>query len=273
MAENYVSLKKTVLALVDEKNFKRLKDILATMQPADIAVLFSELPEQSQPLVFRLLPKDLAADTFVEMDSDLQHLLIQGFSDAELQEVVNELYIDDAAALIEEMPANVVKRILRQAHPETRREINEILKYPEDSAGSIMTTEFVSLRAQMSIADAIKRIRRQGFDSETINACYVTDDGRRLIGVVSIRTLILADENDRIENLMNRYVVSVRTTEDQETVANMFAKYDLTVLPVVDGEQRLVGIVTVDDALDVLQEETTRTLKRWRRLRRPTGRT
>jgi magnesium transporter len=257
MAENYVSLKKTVLALVDEKNFKRLKDILATMQPADIAVLFSELPEQSQPLVFRLLPKDLAADTFVEMDSDLQHLLIQGFSDAELQEVVNELYIDDAAALIEEMPANVVKRILRQAHPETRREINEILKYPEDSAGSIMTTEFVSLRAQMSIADAIKRIRRQGFDSETINACYVTDDGRRLIGVVSIRTLILADENDRIENLMNRYVVSVRTTEDQETVANMFAKYDLTVLPVVDGEQRLVGIVTVDDALDVLQEETT----------------
>ncbi|NLW60732.1 MAG: magnesium transporter [Firmicutes bacterium] len=257
MAEVHTDLKKTVLTLIAERSFQRLRDLLVTMQPADIAALFSELSEKNLPLVFRLLPKDLAAETFVEMDSDLQHHLIQSFSDTELQAVVNELYVDDAAALIEEMPANVVKRILSQADPETRQQINEILKYPEDSAGSIMTTEFVSLRAHMSVADAIKRIRRQGFDSETINVCYVTDDGRRLIGVVSIRTLILADENDRIEDIMNRYVVSVRTTEDQETVAKMFAKYDLTVLPVVDGEKRLVGIVTVDDALDVLQEETT----------------
>ncbi|NLC52803.1 MAG: magnesium transporter, partial [Firmicutes bacterium] len=147
MAEEYINLKKTVLTLIEEKSFQRLRDILITMQPADIAALFSELSEKTLPLVFRLLPKDLAAETFVEMDSDLQHHLIQGFSDAELQEVVNELYVDDAAALIEEMPANVVKRILRQADPETRWQINEILKYPEDSAGSIMTTEFVSLRA------------------------------------------------------------------------------------------------------------------------------
>ncbi|NLY91866.1 MAG: magnesium transporter [Firmicutes bacterium] len=257
MAEVYTDLNKTVLTLIAEKSFQHLRDILTTMQPADIAALFNELSEKNLPLVFRLLPKDLAAETFVEMDSDQQHLLIQGFTDAELQEVVNELYVDDVAALIEEMPANVVKRILRQADPETRRQINEILKYPEDSAGSIMTTEFVSLRAQMSVTDALKRIRQLGLNSETINVCYVTDDGRRLIGVVSIRTLILAGEHDRIEDIMNRYVVSVRTTEDQETVAKMFAKYDLTVLPVVDGENRLVGIVTVDDALDVLQEATT----------------
>ena len=257
MAEVYTNLKKTVLQLIEEKNFQRLRDILVTMPPADIAVLFSELSEKNLPLVFRLLPKDLAAETFVEMDSDLQQHLIQGFSDAELQAVVNELNVDDAAALIEEMPANVVKRILQQADPETRWQINEILKYPEDSAGSIMTTEFVSLRAHMTVAEAIKRIRQLGVDSETISVCYVTDDGRRLIGVVSIRTLILANEHDRIEDIMNRYVVSVRTTEDQETVAKMFAKYDLTVLPVVDGESRLVGIVTVDDAIDILQEETT----------------
>ncbi len=257
MRENFAELKKTVLTLLEEKNFQQLRDILTTMQPVDIAGLFGELSEKTLPLVFRLLPKDLAAETFVEMDSDLQHLLIQGFSDTELQEVVNELYVDDAAALVEEMPANVVKRILSQAHPETRRQINEILKYPEDSAGSIMTTEFVSLRAQMTITDALERIRQQGFDSETIDACYVTDDERRLIGVVTIRTIILAEPHERIEDVMNRYVVSVRTTEDQETVARMFAKYDLTVLPVVDGENRLVGIVTVDDALDVLQEETT----------------
>ena len=235
MTEKLVSLEKTILELIEEKNFQRLKDILASLPPADIALLISELPEKTQPLVFRLLPKDLAAETFVEMDSDLQHLLIQAFSDTELQEVVNELYVDDAAAIVEEMPANVVKRILRQADPETRRQINEILQYPEGSAGSIMTTEFISLRAQMTVADAIKRIRRQGDDSATINVCYVTDDARRLIGVVSIRTLILAEEDDRIEKIMNRYVVSVRTTEDQETVANMFAKYDLTALPVVDG--------------------------------------
>ncbi len=255
--ENYVNIQKTVLTLIEEKNFQRLRDLLTTMQPADIAALFAELSEKNLPLVFRLLPKDLAAETFVEMDSDRQHLLIQGFSDTELQEVINELYVDDVAALIEEMPANVVKRILRQADPETRRQINEILKYPEDSAGSIMTTEFVSLRAHMTVAEALKRIRRQGIDSETINVCYVTDDGRRLIGVVSIRTIILAEEQDRIEDIMNRYVVSVRTTEDQESVVRLFAKYDLTVLPVVDGENRLVGIVTIDDALDVLQEETT----------------
>lgn len=257
-----VNLKKTVLTLIQGKKYKQLKEVLSTMQPVDIAALFSELPEKSQPPVFRLLPKDVAAETFVEMDSDLQHHLIQSFSDTELQEVISELYIDDAADLVEEMPANVVKRILRQADPETRRQINEILNYPEDSAGSIMTTEFMSLRAQMSVAEAIKRIRRKGFDSETINTCYVTDDGRRLIGAVSIRTIILAEENDLIENIMDRHVISVGTLEDQETVAKVFAKYDLTVLPVVDGEGRLVGIVTVDDALDVLQEEATEDIEK-----------
>jgi len=257
VAENIATLESTLIALVEGKKYTTLRDILITMNAVDVAALFEELAEEKLPLLFRLLPKELAAETFVEMDPDAQELLIRGFSDNELKEVVDELYVDDAVDIVEEMPANVVKRILRQADPEMRKMINEILKYPEDSAGSIMTTEFVDLRPQMTAEEAIKRIRRIGVDKETIYTCYVTDKNRKLIGMVSIRTLLLADEGDILQDIMQANVISVSTLEDQETVAHMFSKYDFLALPVVDQEFRLVGIVTVDDAFDVLQEEIT----------------
>lgn len=195
------------------------------------------------------------------MQPEQQELLIRGFSDTELKEVVDELYVDDAVDLVEEMPANVVKRILRQADPDMRRMINEILRYPEDSAGSIMTTEFVSLRPQMTVEEATKRIKRTGVDKETINTCYVIDKGR-LIGALSLRTLILSDDDDVIEDIMEPNVISVTTSEDQETVAQMFSKYNFNALPVVDTENRLVGIVTVDDAIDVMEEEATEDIEK-----------
>lgn len=251
------SLQSSIERLLENKRYATLRDIFITLQPVDIAAMFDEMPEESLPLLFRLLPKELAADTFVEMDDDAQELLIHGFSDTELKEVVDELYVDDAVDLIEEMPANVVMRILRQADPEVRTKINEVLNYPEDSAGSIMTTEFVSLRPTMTVSDSIKRIRRTGVDKETIYTCYVIEDNRKLIGMISIKTLLLSDEDDVISDIMEPNVISVNTLDDQEQVANKFNKYGFLAIPVVDGENRLVGIVTVDDAIDVIQEETT----------------
>ena len=271
MAERtIVTLGDTLAALVEGKKYTTLRDILVTMNAVDVAAIFEDMPQDKLPLLFRLLPKELAAETFVEMDPETQELLIQGFSDNELKDVVDELYVDDAVDIVEEMPANVVKRILKQADPEMRKMINEILKYPDDSAGSIMTTEYVSLRPNMTVEEAIKRIRRVGVDKETIYTCYVTETNRKLIGMISMRTLILADDDDVIEDIMESNVISANTLEDQESVAQMFTKYDFSALPVVDQENRLVGIVTVDDALgvmadeherddaiDVLQEETT----------------
>lgn len=257
MADRVVTLEGTLEMLLTEKKYAALRDILATMNASDIAALFDEIEQDKLPRLFRLLPKELAAETFVEMDADAQELLILGFSDNELKEVVSELYVDDAADLVEEMPANVVKRILKQADPEMRKMINEILKYPEDSAGSIMTTEYVSLRPNMTVEEAFKRIRRTGIDKETIYTCYITTEDRRLIGFLSIRSLLLADESDVLQDIMEQNVISVNTLEDQETVVQMIAKYNFIALPVVDAEGRLVGIVTIDDALDVLKEETT----------------
>ena len=258
MAERtIVTLGDTLAALVEGKKYTTLRDILVTMNAVDVAAIFEDMPQDKLPLLFRLLPKELAAETFVEMDPETQELLIQGFSDNELKDVVDELYVDDAVDIVEEMPANVVKRILKQADPEMRKMINEILKYPDDSAGSIMTTEYVSLRPNMTVEEAIKRIRRVGVDKETIYTCYVTETNRKLIGMISMRTLILADDDDVIEDIMESNVISANTLEDQESVAQMFTKYDFSALPVVDQENRLVGIVTVDDAIDVLQEETT----------------
>ena len=261
MAELQFSLRDTLLKLLEEKRYYSLRDLFNTMNPADIAAVFEDVDEARLPLLFRLLPKELAAETFVEMQPEQQELLIRGFSDTELKEVVDELYVDDAVDLVEEMPANVVKRILRQADPDMRRMINEILRYPEDSAGSIMTTEFVSLRPQMTVEEATKRIKRTGVDKETINTCYVIDKGR-LIGALSLRTLILADDDDVIEDIMEPNVISVTTSEDQETVAQMFSKYNFNALPVVDTENRLVGIVTVDDAIDVMEEEATEDIEK-----------
>ena len=257
MAERNTTLESTIEALTAAKKYPTLRDILVTMNPADIAEMFNDLEERTLPLLFRLLPKDIAAETFAELDPDLQELLIRGFSDSELKEVVDELYLDDAVDLVEEMPANVVKRILRQADAETRKLINDILKYPEDSAGSIMTTEFIDLRPTMTVADALKNIRRNGSDSETINTCYVTDEGKHLLGIVSIRAILLSEEDALLQDIMEENVISVSTLTDQEEATSMISRYNFTVMPVVDGENRLVGIITVDDAMDVMEDEAT----------------
>ena len=241
---------------IREKRYAQLRDLLLPMAPADIASVCADLGEEV-PLMFRLLPKELAAEVFAELDSDEQEMLIQSFSNTELKEVLDELYLDDTVDIVEEMPANVVKRILRHSDPEMRKSINEILKYPEDSAGSIMTTEFVDLKESMTVEAAFKRIRRTGPDKETINVCYVIDEQRHLIGLLSIRTLLLADEDDIIGDIMETNIISVHTLDDQESTARALSKYDFLALPVVDTENRLVGIVTVDDAMDVLQEEVT----------------
>jgi len=258
VAERFEIVEKALLKMLEEKKYATLKDILITMNPSDIAGLFRGLEDNQIPLMYRLLPKEMAAETFVEMDPDAQELLIKGFSDNELKEVLDELYVDDAADIVEEMPANVVKRILKHADPEMRKSINQILRYPENSAGSIMTTEYVSLRPNMTVEEAILRIRRQGVDKETIYTCYVTDSDRTLLGLVSVKDLLLAaDDETRMKDIMLTNIISVTTQDDQEKVARMLSKYNFLALPVVDRENRMVGIVTFDDAMDVLTEEAT----------------
>lgn len=260
--ETKTNLSELILKLLEEKNYPELKELLVEMNPADISSIFEEIANEKIPLLFRLLPKVLAAETFVEMEADAQELLITGFSDNELKEVLDELYLDDTVDIVEEMPANVVKRILLNSDSDTRKMINEILKYPDDSAGSIMTIEYVSLRPGMTVEEAIKRIRRTGIDKETIYTCYVTDDNRFLQGSVTIKSLLLAEETEEIADLMDRKCISVHTLEDKEEVANKFNKYDLLAIPVVDDENRLVGIVTFDDAIDVMQDEATEDIKK-----------
>ena len=262
MVQVNVTLTQTIKKLLEEKKFATLRDILITMMPYDIAAVFEELQDEKMPILFRLLPKELAAETFVEMDEDTQEFLIHGFSDSELKEVVDELFLDDAVDLIEEMPANVVKRILRTADKDMRKQINELLKYPEDSAGSIMTTEFISLRPDMTAEMAIKRIRRTGVDKETIYTCYVNDENNKLIGITTVKDLLLANDDDEVRDMMEENVIAVHTLDDQEQVAQMFSNYDFLALPVVDNEQRIVGIVTIDDAIDVIQEEATEDIEK-----------
>ena len=258
MAERFELVEKALLKMLAEKKYASLRDILVTMNPIDVAGLFDDLEEKQIPVMFRLLPKEQAAETFVEMEPDAQQLLIQGFSDNELREVLDELYVDDAADLVEEMPANVVRRILAQADPELRRSINQILRYPENSAGALMTMEYVSLRPEMTVEEAILRIRRQGVDKETIYTCYVLEKDRTLLGIVTVKDLLLAESDDtEIREIMTEAVISVNTQDDQEEVAKMFSKYNFLALPVVDTENRMVGIVTFDDAMDVMEEEAT----------------
>ncbi len=257
MAERFEIVEKTLVKMLEDKKYTTLRDILVTMNPSDIAGIFTGLEEKQIPLLFRLLPKELAAETFVEMEQDAQEILIRGFSDNELREVINELYADDAADIVEEMPANVVKRILRQAAPELRNSINQLLRYTENSAGSIMTTEYVTLRPEMTVEESILRIRRQGVDKETIYTCYVTRD-RVLVGLVTVKDLLLqTDDETKIEDIMLTNLISVTTQTDQEEVARMLNKYHFLALPVVDAENRLVGIVTFDDAMDVMEDEAT----------------
>lgn len=250
-------LRDELLEKLHQRHFSELRSILSALNPVDIAQILTETEENDLRLLFRMLPKEIAAEAFVEMENDSQEFLISVFSDRELKDVLDEMYVDDAVDLIEEMPANVVNRILRHTDPETRKNINQLLNYPKDSAGSIMTIEYVALKKNFTVSEAFERIRKVGVDKETIYTCYVTDVDRKLIGLVSAKDLMLSDYNKSIEDIMETNIVSVETTADKEDVARMFDRYDFLAIPVVDKEHRLVGIITVDDAIDVIQEENT----------------
>ena len=259
--ENFNEIIDELESLIEEHNYYGIKILLKDIEPADLSLILQEFPKKVATL-FRLLPKDLAAECFVEMDTDYQESLLSSFTDNELKEVLDEIYVDDAVDIIEEMPANVVKRILNNSDLETRKAINEILKYPDDSAGSIMTTEYVSLDEDITVEDALKRIRRTGVDKETIYTCYVTKPDRTLLGYITAKKLLLSDDECVIADIMETNVIYVTTHEDKEVVAKEMSKYDLLALPVVDKENRLVGIITVDDAIDVIEDEATEDIEK-----------
>lgn len=254
---NEEEIKEEVIELLENKRYTNLYKYLKQLNNQDISLLFEELSPEDVVLLFRLLPKDEAAEVFSYMEPDLQEQLINNLTDKELKLVIDELFMDDTVDLIEEMPSNVVKRILKTVNKEDRNTINELLKYPSDSAGSIMTTEFVDLKINMTVEDAFKKIKKIGLNKETVYTCYVLDIKRVIIGIVDIKDLLLADRDALIKDIMETNVVTVNTLEDKEEVTKLFDKYDLVALPVVDKENRLVGIVTIDDAIDVLQDETT----------------
>ena len=241
---------------LDQKKFSKLREVMASENPADLALLFTEFEEKDVLLLYRLLPKELASDTFSYMDSDMQENLINGFSDKELREVLNQTFIDDTVDMIEEMPANVVNRILRNCDAQSRNAINQILKYPEDSAGTLMTIEYVNLNQHLTVKEAISRIRKVGPNKETIYTCYVTKN-RTLLGLVTVKDLLLADDEELVENIMIEDYISVTTLTDKDEVGILFSKYDLLNIPVTDNENRLVGVVSIDDAVDVITEEAT----------------
>lgn len=240
--------------LLEAKNYPELRSVLADQNCTDIASYFTEIPGKDEIILFRLLPKETAAEIFSYMEPDIQESLIKAFSDVELREVISELYLDDAVDIIEEMPASVVTRMLANSDEETRKTINELLKYPEHSAGSIMTTEYVSFTADYTVEKAFQELRRVSIDKETIYTCYVTDR-RQLIGVITVKDMLLAELNASVGSIMEKNVISVSAYSDKEEVARMFDKYDFLALPVVDNENRIVGIVTVDDAIDVIRSE------------------
>lgn len=243
--------------LINERKLHQVRTILSELNEVDIAEVLEELSSEQLPIVFRILPKEIAADSFSYLDSEIQEELIKAFSDKELAYIIDNLFVDDTVDMIEEMPANVVKRILSHTDAETRNQINEILKYPKDSAGSIMTTEYVRLEANMTVAQSFERIRNVGVDKETIYTCYVTNEKKELLGVVTVKELLLANQNDIIKDIMETNIIYVNTLDDQEEAVHIFDRYSFLALPVVDKEQRLVGIITFDDAIDVIQEENT----------------
>lgn len=249
-------------SLLKESNYAAVALLVMDLNPADAAVMLEELPAHNMPVVFRILPKELAADTFAYMSSDAQEILIKGFSDKELDEVMSQLFVDDTVDMIEEMPANVVKRILRHVDTDTRKMINQILNYPKDSAGSIMTMEYVDLKGDMTVAQCFDRIRKTGVDKETVYTCYVTDNRRKLEGIVTVKDMLFASMSESIKNIMETNIKFVYTYTDQEEAARSLSKYDFLAIPVVDHEERLVGIVTVDDALDVIEEEATEDIEK-----------
>lgn len=246
-----------LLDLAQQKQFRKLKEILVEENEVDIATFLTELDEERKVAVFRLLPKDLASDVFACLEVDQQQVIINSITDKELGAIIDDLYVDDAVDMLEELPANVVRRVLKNAGSDTRQLINQFLQYPENSAGSIMTAEYISLKKSMTVEQAFQFIRTHAVDTETIYTCYVTDSTRRLEGVVTVKDLLLSPYEEKIEDLMDTHVIKATTTEDREDVVDSFNKYDLLSLPVVDKEDRLVGIVTVDDAVDVMEQEAT----------------
>ncbi|MCQ2553453.1 MAG: magnesium transporter [Clostridia bacterium] len=256
-----------IIEMIHNKQYKMLRDLLSSLNPADIAEIIEtlvdddEITDEQIPRMYRLLPKDLAADTFIELNSDLQETLIRALTDKELQFMLDDMFVDDAVDIIEEMPANVVTRMLANVDAETRKSINQILNYPEDSAGSIMTIEYVDLHPEMTVAQAFDHIRQTGLEKETIYICYVTDK-KKLVGLCSVRDLLLNPYEAKIKDIMESDTIAVQTTDDKEFVAQQLAKYDFNALPVVDKDNRLVGIVTVDDAIDVLTEEATEDIEK-----------
>lgn len=260
-------MEEKIIELLELKEFAQIKESFADLQAADAAQLLEDMFELIKDkkdilILFRLMPKDLAAEVFSFCETETQAELISGFSDRELRDVLEQTFVDDTVDMVEEMPANLVKRILQNSDPETRIAINQILHYPEDSAGSIMTIEYVELLPTMTVQDAFMRIKRTGVDKETIYTCYVKDKNRKLIGLVTVKTMLLSESDDLIEDIMETNVISVNTHEDQEEVSAIMSKYDFLALPVVDAENRLVGIVTVDDIVDVIQEEATEDIEK-----------
>jgi magnesium transporter len=258
LAENLSRLE----TLLEERKYTQAAAVVKDLNPADAAVLLEELPEQKVPVLFRLCPKELAADAFAYMSPEAQELLVRSFSDRELDEVMEQLFLDDTVDMIEEMPANVVKKILRHVDAETRKMINQVLNYPKDSAGSMMTMEYVDLKRSMTVEQAFERIRRTGVEKETVYTCYVTDSRRKLEGIVTVKDLLLARKDEVIRNIMETNIKFVSTHTDQEEAARELSRYDFLALPVVDAEERLVGIVTVDDAIDVIEEEATEDIEK-----------
>ena len=262
MSEKSKILYDEICELLNERRFNIVRDIIIQINEVDVAEIIDKAPPEQAVIIFRLLPKQLAAEAFAYMDSDTRERLVEVLTDKELGFVMQELFVDDVASMLEEMPASVVKKMLKATSPADRREINQILKYPEDSAGSVLTTECVRLKATMTVAEAFEYIRSSGPDKETIYTCYVTDDNRYLQGVLTVKDLLLAKSTDVIGELMEINVISAYTTDDREQVAKTFTKYDLTALPVVDLENRLVGIITVDDIVDVIEKEATEDIEK-----------
>lgn len=251
-----------IIELLENKQYTRLRQRLEEMNDADIAAVLEELDNEEMLKVFRILPKDAAADVFAYLEVDEQQYLITMLSEKEAGVIVDNLMSDDAADLLDEMPANIVKKLLANVSPETRRDVNDLLRYPEDSAGSIMTVEYVDLKENLTVAGAIERIRKIALDRETVNICYVLDSGRRLVGTVALRYLLLSEPDEIIGDIMHENVISIHTHTDQEEAAAQFQKYGFTAMPVVDNENRMVGIITVDDIVDIMQEEATEDIEK-----------
>lgn len=246
-----------ILSYLENNQLAKLKEVLIEENPVDIAELFEDLPKDQCLKLFRILPKDLAAETFSYLSSEKQQEIVENITDEEIKHIINEMFIDDTVDFIEEMPANIVDKILQNTSPDTRKLINQFLKYPENSAGSVMTVEYVSLKSDMNIGQALNHIKKVGINNETIDICYVIDNQRKLVGFISLKSLIFLDDIIPLVDAMETNVISTTTTDDQEVIASLFRKYDLTSMPVVDNEGRLVGIITIDDVVDVIDQENT----------------